>query len=158
MGCKVSWLALTAVALVACGGAGVEEEAPLPVPVGARRAQQAAAQQLQEDASLEREVFSYSGGSRDPFVSLLDQANVGPELADLTLVAVYLDLQNRARNVGVFRDRVTGKRYNVHEGDRLGRAQVLAIREREVSFLVDDFGVERRVTLSLRKAEEDDRP
>jgi hypothetical protein len=34
--------------------------------------------------------------------------------------------------------------------------QVLGIREREVNFLIDDFGVERRETLSLRTSQEDE--
>lgn len=146
-------------AAMACGSAP-EEDFAVPVPVGARLA---AAQTAAEDAvagegALSREVFVYSGGTRDPFVSLLDQASVGPELPDLNLVAVYVDHGNTARNVAVLRERVTNRRYSLHEGDRIGRLQVLAIREREVTFLIDDFGVERRETLALRKSQEDMTP
>ena len=158
MASRVSTLVLI-VLFAACGGGGMEdEEVPVPVPVGARRAQQARADQAVAGDALMREVFSYSGSRRDPFESLLDQANLGPELPDLTLVGVYLDLQNAARNVAVLRERITGRRYTLHEGDRLGRLEVVAIRERSVTFQVDDFGVLRRESLALRSAQEDQSP
>jgi hypothetical protein len=160
MAANASRLALAALLAAACGGIGEEE--PLPVPLGAQRAAQAAdsaaVAQTPGSGPLVREVFAYAGGSRDPFESVLDQANVGPELPDLSLVGVYLDLQNSARNVAVLRERITGRRYTVYEGDRLGRLQVLSIREREVTFLVDDFGVERRESLTFRKPQEGDTP
>ncbi len=153
MATSLRWMACAAVVLAACGG-GLEDEAT-PVPVGARAAAAAADSVSQEDRPLAREVFSYTGGSRDPFESALTAANLGPELADLTLVAVYLDLQDPQRGVAVLRDRITGRRYTVHQGDRLGRARVELIQERTVTFRVDDFGVERQEVLSLRKAQED---
>lgn len=157
-GTTTAWLALALIA-GGCGGAAVEEEPPTPVPAGAQRAAAAAdsAKQVMT-GPLRREVFAYTGGARDPFESLLDQANVGPELPDLTLVGVYVDHQNGSRNVAVLRERITGRRYNLHPGDRLGRLQVIDIREREISFLIDDFGIERRETLSLRKSQEEQTP
>ncbi len=149
------WILLAGLAL-GCGGAVVDEEPPPPLPAGARQAAAAEAVQAVATGPLSREVFSYGGGSRDPFESLLNQTSIGPELPDLTLVGVYVDLQNSARNVAVLRERITGRRYNIREGDRLGRLQVLGIREREVSFLIDDFGVERRETLSLRTSQEEE--
>lgn len=157
MGVKSSWVALAALALAACGGGAAEDE-PQPVPTGARRAAAGLDPAPTEAGTLEREVFSYSGASRDPFASVLDQANLGPELADLTLVATYLDLESNARNAAVLRERITGKRYTIQEGDRLGRMQVLAIREREVTFLIDDFGIERRESLSIRRPQEEQTP
>ena len=85
-------------------------------------------------------------------------ANLGPELPDLTLVAVYLDLDANARNVAVLRERITGRRYTIQEGDRLGRLEVVTIRERNVTFVIDDFGVERRESLSLRRPQEEQTP
>ena len=42
-----------------------------------------------------RETYSYAGGSRDPFASVLDQPGIGPELADLDLVMlVYQERGN----------------------------------------------------------------
>ncbi|HEX9755621.1 MAG TPA: hypothetical protein VGA42_07920 [Gemmatimonadales bacterium] len=154
---KASWVALAALALVACGGGAAEEE-PMPVPAGARRAAAGLDPAPAEAGPLEREVFSYSGASRDPFESALANANLGPELPDLTLVAVYLDLDANARNVAVLRERITGRRYTIQEGDRLGRMRVVTIRERNVTFLIDDFGVERRESLSLRRPQEEQTP
>jgi hypothetical protein len=156
-----AWLALGVLATAACGVGVIEEDAPL-IAAGTRQvaaqADSAAAAQAVPAGPLAREVFAYGGGSRDPFESLLEQANVGPELPDLTLVAVYLDHQNAERNTAVLRERITGRRYMLHPGDRLGRLQVVSIRERAVTFRVDDFGVERRETLSLRTRQEDPTP
>jgi len=83
---------------------------------------------------------------------------VGPELPDLTLVAIYIDHRESDRSVAVVRERVTGKRYNLHSGDRLGRLRVASVRERDVDFIIDDFGTERRETLSLRRPQEEQTP
>jgi hypothetical protein len=142
----------------ACGG-GAVEEAGAPEPVAPRRQAQAdSTAQAQEDRELRREVYSYSGGPRDPFESLLETANIGPELPDLSLVAIYVDHGNTDRSVATLRERVTGKRYNLHPGDRLGRLRVADIRERDVDFLIDDFGTVRRETLSLRRPQEEQTP
>jgi hypothetical protein len=155
---SASGLALAVIILSACGGAK-EDQAAAPVPVAARR--RAAADTVTpaaEAGPLTREVFRYSGGSRDPVVSLLASASVGPELPDLTLVAIYIDQREPDRSVAVLREKVTGKRYNLRAGDRLSRLRVVGIRERDVDFIVDDFGAERRETLSLRKPKEEQTP
>jgi hypothetical protein len=157
MGCKAAW-AMLALTLAACGGTVVNEDDTPLVAVGARRSAQADSAQNALNGPLSREVFAYNGGSRDPFESVLDQANSGPELPDLTLVATYLDLANSSRNVAVLRERITGRRYTMHEGDRVGRLEVLTIRDRAVTFRVDDFGVTRQETLSIRKSQEDNTP
>ena len=105
-------------------------------------------------APLVRETYSYIGGSRDPFASVLEGASVGPELADLDLVAVYYQERNQPASVVVLRDRVTLKRYSVREGERVGRARVAEIRPKDVTFTIDDYGTQRRVTLSIRKRED----
>lgn len=101
-----------------------------------------------------RESFSYAGGSRDPFVSLLANAKVGPELPDLLLVAIYYDTRNPSASVVVMREKVGGKKYNLRPGDRLGRMRVTTVRPKDVTFAIDDFGTERQETVSLRKQEE----
>lgn len=150
------WLALAVVA-AACGGAKDDAAAPEKVAVP-RHAPADTAVRTADVGGLSREVFSYSGGSRDPFESLLATASVGPELPDLTLVAVYIDQREQDRSVAVLREKVSGKRYNLRTGDRLGRLRVVGIRERDVDFIVDDFGAERRETLSLRKPKEEQTP
>jgi hypothetical protein len=107
----------------------------------------------EQDRSIGRESFSYTGGSRDPFVSLLQSAKVGPELPDLLLVAIYYDTRNPTASVTVMREKVGGKKYVLKSGDKLGRMKVSEIRPKDVVFLIDDFGTERQETVSLRKEE-----
>ena len=159
MRCKHGWLALASLVVMACGGGAADEAAtPEQVVVPRRQAADSAPVAGSSDEGLRREVFSYAGGTRDPFESLLASATIGPELPDLTLVAIYIDHRDSDRSVVVLRERVNGKRYNLHAGDRLGRLRIAAIRERDVDFIVDDFGAERRETLSLRKPLEDQTP
>lgn len=102
----------------------------------------------------DRESFSYAGGSRDPFVSLLANTKVGPELPDLTLVAIYYDTRNPGASVVVMREKIGGKKHSLRPGDRLGRMRVTTVRPKDVTFAIDDFGTERQETVSLRKQEE----
>lgn len=101
-----------------------------------------------------RETFTYAGGARDPFASLITEDKVGPEFNDLLLVAVYLDLRRASNSVVVLRDKTNQKRYKLRVGDRLGRLKVAQIRQTDVVFTVEDIGFERQETLSLRKREE----
>ena len=101
--------------------------------------------------SLGRESFSYTGGSRDPFVSLLSTAKVGPELPDLLLVAIYYDTRNPGASVVMMREKVGGRKFSLRPGDRLGRLRVSEVRPKDVVFTIDDFGTERQETVSLRK-------
>ena len=102
---------------------------------------------------LPREEYAYSGGSRDPFASVLLSGTVGPELPDLDLVGVYYFARNPAASAAVLRDRVSGKSFTVREGVRIGRMRVTAIRAKDVVFTIDDYGTERQETLSIRKQE-----
>jgi len=158
---RFHWLAVSALALAACGGR-TDEDAAAPEPVAVRRRaamdSAARAEAAPAEQGLRREVFGYSGGARDPFESLLTMATAGPELPDLSLVGIYIDQREADRSVAVVRERVTGKRYNLHQGDRIGRLRVAGIRERDVDFIIDDFGTERRETLSLRRPQEEQTP
>jgi len=107
-----------------------------------------------ESNTIGRESFSYTGGSRDPFVSLLANSRVGPELPDLLLVSISYDTRNPAASLIVMREKVGNKRYTLRPGDRLGRLRVASIRPKDVTFTIDDFGTERQQVVSLRKQEE----
>jgi hypothetical protein len=107
-----------------------------------------------EDNVLGRESFSYTGGSRDPFASLLNASRLGPELPDLILVAIYYDTRNPGASVVVMREKIGTRKYNLRPGDRLGRLKVSSVRPKDVTFSIDDFGTERQETVSLRKQEE----
>lgn len=100
-----------------------------------------------------RETFTYAGGARDPFASLISEDKLGPEFSDLLLVGVYLDLRRANNSVAVLRDKTSQKRYKMRVGDRLGRLKVAQIRQADVVFTVEDIGFERQETLSLRKRE-----
>ena len=101
-----------------------------------------------------RETFTYAGGARDPFASLITEERVGPEFNDLLLVGVYLDMRRAGNSVAVLRDKTNQRRYKLRVGDRLGRLKVAQIRQTDVVFTVEDIGFERQETLSLRKRED----
>lgn len=109
--------------------------------------------QKAREIEVMRETFAYAGGSRDPFASLINSSNSGPEIADLELVGVYQNLRSPANNLVVLREKVTTKRHKLRVGDQLGRARLVQIRPREAVFMIHDFGFERQETLSLRKQE-----
>jgi hypothetical protein len=100
-----------------------------------------------------RETFAYSGGTRDPFNSLINLANAGPNFADLELVGVYQNLQAPGSSIVVLREKVSAKRYKLRVGDQVGRAKLMLIQPRDAVFTIQDFGYERQETLSLRKQE-----
>jgi hypothetical protein len=105
------------------------------------------------ETEVVRETFTYSGGARDPFASLITEDKLGPEFSDLILTAVYLDLRRASNSVAVLRDKTNQKGYKLRVGDRLGRLKVAQIRQTDVVFTVEDIGFERQETLSLRKRE-----
>lgn len=175
MGTKLLAPALALLALtIGCGGGDDAETkqagmapasavaAPTAAPVTAATDSAAgspagaadSAAQPEEAISLARESFSYTGGPRDPFQSLLAAAKIGPELADLILVAIYYDTRNPGNSVIVLRDKITSKRYNLRPGERLGRARLSSVLPKDAIFTVDDFGTARQVTLTLRKQED----
>jgi len=145
----------------AAGTAGANAPATTTVvqaatPQAAQQVQAAVAdtEPVLDETSLSRETFSYGGGSRDPFESLLNMDRLGPELSDLELVGVYLDAERPSNSVAVLRDKTTGRPYKVRRGEEIGRARVRQIRQRDVTFTIEDFGFERQETLSLPTREE----
>jgi hypothetical protein len=109
--------------------------------------------QRAREIEVMRETFAYAGGTRDPFASLINTAKSGPEIADLDLVGVYLDLRTPSNNIVVLREKLSSKRHKMRVGDQLGRARLTQIRSRDAVFMIQDFGFERQETLSLRKQE-----
>jgi hypothetical protein len=107
-----------------------------------------------KEIEMSRETFSYGGAARDPFISLLNLAKNGPELADLQLVGIYQNLRMPSSSVAVFREKEGGKRHKLRAGDQVGRSRLVQIRDRDVVFMIEDFGFERQETLSLRKQED----
>ena len=105
------------------------------------------------NASLVREQFTYEGGGRDPFVSLLRSGDVRPLITDLKVVTIVYDGVYPRRSVAVLHDITNNKRYRVKTGEVVGRLRVTQIRPREVVFTVQEFGYERQETLSVAKQE-----
>lgn len=171
MATRASSPAVLLLALLAGCGGGAPDAAPAPdptagvedvaVPPAGTSATPPAAPSRRIDESLipapgqpiVRETYAYAGGPRDPFESALDRANTGPEFPDLDLVGVYYIARAPSTSVAVLRDRLTGKKYTVREGDRLGRMRIASIRPKDVTFTIDDYGTERQETLSIRKPE-----
>jgi len=118
-----------------------------PAPAPAAKPDSAAA------PVLVREVFSYEGGGRDPFLSLLKSGDIRPLLSDLRLVGVYYDGRYPARSVAVLRDVTNSKVYRVKPGNIIGRLKATTIRPREIVFTVQEFGFERQESLQLAKQE-----
>lgn len=149
--------------LAACGGG---DEPPAP---GAPAAQPGAAldsaaaaeagtsdtgQQAETspaDRELVRETFSYGGAGRDPFVSLIASGAVKPEPNDLRVVGIAFDARYPQRSVVTLRDRSDGARYTLQAGDQVGRVRVQTIREREVVLIIEEFGLERQMVLTLSR-------
>ena len=101
-----------------------------------------------------RESFSYSGSSRDPFVSVVSQGNAGPDIGDMVLVTVISDSRSARNSVAVLREKAGPRRWRVKVGERIGTSTVTLITQRDVTFSVQDFGFERQETLSLRNKPE----
>jgi len=143
------WCAWT----LGCGGAEEEEPAfvrpPRPPPTAAADSAPAS----DDSTRLLREVFSYRGAGRDPFLSLMRTAGIRPLVQDVRVTGVTFDARYPARSVAMIRDVSQGKRYAVRVGDELGLMRVAEIRRDAVVMTLDDFGVERQVVLQFRRRE-----
>jgi hypothetical protein len=130
-------------------------QAPQAATLAATGAEQVAVDSaLHPESDVLREAYSYGGGARDPFQSLVNNKDTGPELSDLQLVGVYQDVRSAANSVAIVRDKKSTKRYKLRTGDQVGRLRVAQIRPKDVVFTIEDFGFERQETLSLRKQED----
>ena len=139
-------------ALVAVGPLAAQAK---PKPVAKPDSAKADAAKADSTAppALVREVYSYEGGGRDPFLSLLKSGDIRPLLSDLKLVGIYYDGRFTACSVAVLRDVTNNKIYRVKPGDIIGRLKVTTIRPREIVFTVQEFGFERQESLQLAKQE-----
>lgn len=160
---------LAVLVLAACGGGGdgldeteamlAEDGAPAPA-AAAPAAPVAAAPMVAVDTlaasgqrPLLRESYNYRGGGRDPFRSVINVAVSGPELPDLALVGVIYDAGNSRNSVATFRDAGSNRRYNVSPGQSIGRLFVAEVQPTSATLRMNDFGVIREQTYSLRTRE-----
>ena len=171
---------VTLLALFACGGG--DETPPPGTPAGdpgasvdaAAAAAEAETPQQQDTAAadagtvqsggeqgatgLVRETFAYAGAGRDPFVSLISSGAVKPEPSDLRVVGIAYDSRYPQRSVATLRDISDGARYTLQSGDQVGRVRVQAIREREVVLIIEEFGLERQLVLTLSRRTQEVNP
>lgn len=100
-----------------------------------------------------REVFNYTGGTRDPFRTLITSGDVRPTIDDLRLVGVVYD--PRGNSIAIVREAVQGgtKSHRLRRGSQVGRLRVIQILPNQVVFQVEEFGFERQQTLSLQRPE-----
>ncbi len=132
---------------------------PMLVDAQARRGARAAATPqvstdgLQRDSSgnvlFSREVYNYpSQGRRDPFSSLITTGDIRPMIADLLVVAITLGQSDRT-SIATLKDKSSNEIYRVRVGSVFGRLRVTAIRQREVTVEIDEFGYKRQESLSI---------
>jgi hypothetical protein len=169
---KAPWLVLAALA-IACGGgaegdasadsaAAVEGDAataasapaatPAAAPLSTPVIDTAAAA---GERPLLREVYGWQGGGRDPFRSMVTTASTGPELPDLTLVAIIYDRGNPSNSLAMFRETGSNRRFSVGPGQSIGRLTVAAVRPNSATLRLNDFGTVREQTYSLRQTEDE---
>jgi len=167
---KLVWF-VACVGLMAGACAGDEAPPPPQQPVtpppeetaatdaaaqAAAQVAEAAAEQQRETATeLVREVFSFRGSGRDPYISLLRSGDVRPLLEDLRVTAITFNPRYPSASVAVLRDTTVQQRYTVRVGDELGRLRIAAIRESEVMVIIEEFGVERQRILRMRRRQEE---
>lgn len=99
--------------------------------------------------TIYREVYDYdAGGRRDPFASLLGSTEIRPLIGDLRVTSIIFDPSGRG-SVAVLRDMTSREQYRVRVGQTIGRLRVVSIRQRSVTFAIEEFGFSRQETLTI---------
>lgn len=167
--CRETARLLPLILLLACGGGGeatppatpAADSTPAAKPAAsATTAAAASVQQVAFDTAaaagerpLRRERYSYQGSARDPFRPLLVVGDLGPELPNLRLIGILYDATQPDRSVAQFRENGSNRRYSWHPGERFGRITVTSMTDNSVTLRMDDFGVTRSQTYTLRKTD-----
>jgi hypothetical protein len=100
----------------------------------------------------QRELFRYTGGSRDPFESLIQANRVGPMIEDLRVVSITYDARY-GNSVAIVRAAHDPRPLRLRRGDVVGNLRVIQIRQNEVVFQITEYGLERQAVLTLRRPE-----
>ncbi|MFQ5703381.1 MAG: hypothetical protein ACE5HT_05090 [Gemmatimonadales bacterium] len=145
--------------MLSCGGSSAEQTiservAPPPPPIDTATVQA-------RKTELSREVFSYRGSGRNPFVSLIQSGEVRPLVEDLRVTSITYDPRYPATSVAVLRDTSASgnnQAYSVRVGDELGRMRVAEIQPGQVVVIVSEFGTERQVVLRQRARKQEGMP
>ena len=117
--------------------------------------QQAATDSLVQQGDIEyrRDTFSYPRRDRNPFAPVSAGVQEGPRFQNLVLAGLIYSPS--VGSVAVLVDRTTGRRYRVREGERIGQATVLSIRQSDVVFSVTGPTRSRQETLQVEKENEE---
>lgn len=152
---RAFWTVVCAGLCFACGGEEPVAQAP-PGNAAAVAAQQQTDTVVPTAAQTElmREVFSYRGSGRDPFLSLLQSGDVRPLIEDLRVTSIAYDPRYPTASVAVLRDTIANIAYSVRVGDMVGRLRVAEILPGEVVLIVTVFGSERQESLRQRQTQE----
>jgi len=99
-----------------------------------------------EDPDADRITYS-SLGRRDPFIELKGVVNEGINIDGVELVGIIWE--SEVPMVVLTDSRNPGVSYTLKEGDSILNGKVLKITQDEVMFLISEFGVSRRYTMTL---------
>jgi len=92
--------------------------------------------------------ISYSSfGFRDPFVEVKSSSGDGINIDNLTLAGIIYE--NKKPMALLSDNRIMGHSYTLYEGDTVKNGKILKISENSVMFLLQEYGVSRRYTMSL---------
>jgi hypothetical protein len=147
--------ALLLLALTVGGAPALTAQARPAAPAPGAQAPGAARPELPDTAGpveYRRELFRYTGGTRDPFESLVQTNRVGPMIEDLRVVSIAYDARY-GNSVAVVRAAHATKPFRLRRGDTLGNMRVIQVRQYEVVFQIEEFGFERQQVLTLRRPE-----
>jgi hypothetical protein len=128
---------------------------PAPSPAAAQQARPDTGTAGGPSMELAREAFTYRGAGRDPFLSLLKSGDVRPLPEDVRITGINFDPRYPQRSVATLQDTTAGRRYTVRVGDVIGRIRIVEIRATAVVAVVEEFGVDRQLVLSIRRRQED---
>jgi len=92
--------------------------------------------------------ISYSSfGFRDPFVEVKSTSGDGINIDNLTLAGIIYENE---RPMALLSDnKIMGHSYTLYEGDTVKNGKILKISKNSVMFLLQEYGVSRRYTMSL---------
>jgi hypothetical protein len=157
---RFSWAVICIGLLAGCGGGDAEPAAttasqPADSAVSPdTQADAGTTAQAQGETELVREIFSYRGASRDPFLSLLESGDVRPLVQDLRITSITYDPRYPAASIAVLRDTIVNQSYSVRVGDVVGRIRIAEITPGEIVLVLSEFGSERQVVLRQRRRQE----
>ena len=168
-----SWLLAPLLLAAACGGGTptaatttTTTTATAPKPDSAKAAKPAlsgqalaAARAIDTAAAagmkpLVRETYRYVGDSRDPFMPVSQPVDLGPDLADLRLVAILYSPVNPSGRIVTFRDIGNDRRYTFTPRQRVGRISVVSVDSNTVKLREDGLGSAEFQTYTLRRPED----